>query len=66
MSLSVAQMVKNLPVMQEARVQSPSWEEPLEKDMADALQFSGLENPHGQRSLVDCSPWGHKKSDMTE
>jgi len=20
---------------------------------------------HGQRSLVDCSPWGHKESDMT-
>ena len=21
---------------------------------------------HGQRSLVGCSPWGHKKSDVTE
>ena len=21
---------------------------------------------HGQRSLAGCSPWGHKKSDMTE
>ena len=21
---------------------------------------------HGQRSLVDYSPWGHKESDMTE
>ena len=21
---------------------------------------------HGQRSLVDCSPWGHEESDMTE
>ena len=21
---------------------------------------------HGQRSLVGCSPWGHKNSDMTE
>ena len=20
---------------------------------------------HGQRSLVDCSPWGHKESDTT-
>ena len=30
------------------------------------LQDSCLENPHGQRSLVDCSPWGHKKSDTTE
>ena len=30
------------------------------------LQYSGLENPHGQRSLVGYSPWGHKESDMTE
>ena len=21
---------------------------------------------HGQRSLVGCSPWGHKESDVTE
>ena len=21
---------------------------------------------HGQKSLVDCSPWGHTVSDMTE
>ena len=30
------------------------------------LQYSCLENPHGQRSLVAYSPWGHKESDMTE
>ena len=30
------------------------------------LQYSGLENPHGQKSLVGCNPWGHKESDMTE
>ena len=30
------------------------------------LQYSCLENPHGQRSLVGCSPWGRKESDMTE
>ena len=24
------------------------------------------EKPHGQRSLVGYSPWGHKESDMTE
>ena len=30
------------------------------------LQFSCLENPHGQRSLGGCSPWGHKESDTTE
>ena len=30
------------------------------------LQYSCLENPHGQRSLADHSPWGHKESDTTE
>ena len=30
------------------------------------LQYSCLENPHGQRSLVGYSPWGHKKSNPTE
>ena len=30
------------------------------------LQYSGLENPHGQRCLVGCHPWGHKESDMTD
>ena len=30
------------------------------------LQYSCLENPHGQRSLVDYSPWGRKEVDTTE
>ena len=30
------------------------------------LQYSCLENPHGQRSLVGYSPRGHKESDKTE
>ena len=30
------------------------------------LQYSCLENPHGQRSLVGYSPWGCKESDMTK
>ena len=30
----VAQMVKNLPAMQETRVQSLGWEDPLEEGMA--------------------------------
>ena len=30
------------------------------------LQYSCLENPHGQRSLVGYSPWGLKESGMTE
>ena len=31
------------------------------------LQYSCLDKPHGQRTLVGCSPWGHRKeSDTTE
>ena len=30
------------------------------------LQYSCLENPHGQCSLMGYSPWGHKESDITE
>ena len=30
------------------------------------LQYSCLENPHGQRSLAGYSPWGHKESNTTE
>ena len=30
------------------------------------LWYSYLENPHGQRNLVGCSPWDCKESDMTK
>ena len=30
------------------------------------LQYSCLENPHGQRSLAGFSPYGCKESDMTK
>ena len=30
------------------------------------LQYSCLENPHGQRSLAGYSPWSHKELDVTE
>ena len=30
------------------------------------LQYSCLENPHGQRSLEGCSQWGPKQLDTTE
>ena len=51
--------------MQETAVQSLGWKDPLEKGMA-TLQYSCLENPHGQRSLEGYSPWGCKQSDATE
>ena len=37
-------MVKNLPVMQETRVRSLGWEDPLEEGMATTPVFC-LENP---------------------
>ena len=30
------------------------------------VQYSFLENPHGQRSLAGYSPWSYKELDMTE
>ena len=32
----------------------------------NSLQYSCLENPHGEKTLVSYSPWGHKELDMTE
>ena len=61
----VVQMVKNLPAMQESWVQSLGRKEPLEKGMATTPVFWPGKY-HGQRSLVGCSPWGRKESDMTE
>ena len=58
----IAQLVKNLPAMSETWVQSLSWEDPLEKGKAT------LPTPvfcHGEFHGL-YSPWGRKKSDMTE
>ena len=49
-------MVKNPPVMQETWVQSLSWEDPLEKEMATnssvlAWRIPGTEEPGGVQSL---------------
>ena len=32
----------------------------------NSLQYSCLENPHGQRILVGYNAWGHKEMDTTE
>ena len=52
----VAQMVKNLPAMQETRVQSLGWEDPLEKGMAThsnvlAWRIPWTEEPGGLQSM---------------
>jgi len=60
----VAQVVKNLPAVQETKVQSLGWEDPLEKEMASHTSTLAWKS-YGQRTLVGYSPWGHKKSDMT-
>ena len=56
----VAQLVKNLPAMQETWVQSLGWEDPLEKGKTTqssilARKFHGL-----------YSPWGRKQWDTAE
>ena len=61
----VAQMVKNLPAVQETWVWLPGQEYPLEKGMATHSEFLSGEFCE-QRSLVGCSPWDHKESDTTE
>ena len=67
----MALVVKNTPASAgDIRCQFNPWvrflgqEDPLEE--GNPLQYSGLENPHGQRNLEGCSQWGRKESDMTE
>ena len=55
-------MLKNLPVMQENRVQSLGWEDPLKKEMATYSSILARES-HEQRSLVVCSLFGLKEVD---
>ena len=56
----VPQMVKNLPVVWETWVWSLGWEKSPEERTGNPLQYSRLENPHGQRSLAGYSLWGGK------
>ena len=44
----------------------PGLEDSLGGEHGNPLQYSCLENPHGQRVLVGYSPWGHKESHTTE
>ena len=61
----VAQMVKNLPAMQETQVQSLGRDDPLEKEKDTHSSILAWRIP-GQRSLIGYSSWCHKESDMTE
>ena len=61
----VAQKVKNLPAMQETRVQSLDREDSWRREWLPIPVFLPEES-HGQKSLMGYSPWGHKESDTTE
>ena len=61
----VAQMVKNLPAVWETWIWSLDWRS-LGGGHGNPLQYGCLETPHGQRSLVGCSPLRRKESDTTE
>ena len=57
----VAQMVKNLPVVQETQVRSLGWEEPLEKGIAThssilTWRIPWTEEPGGVQSVGSQSP----------
>ena len=61
----VAQMAKCLPAMRETWIQSPGWEDPLEKEW-QTIPVLLPGKFHGWRSLVGYSPWDCKELDMTE
>ena len=57
----VVQMVKNLPAMQETRVQSLSQEDPLEKEMGTHSSILAWEIPWTEE-LGGLRPWDHTQT----
>ena len=57
---------KNLPAMQETPVGFLGWERYPGGGHGNALQYSWLENPHGQRYPVGYDTWGWMKSYAAE
>ena len=51
----VAQLVKNLPAVQETQARSLGQEDPLEKGMTTHSSLLACRESHGQRSLEGCS-----------
>ena len=58
-------MVENLPTMQETWVQFLGRKDPQRKEWLPTPVLLPREF-HGQWSLADYSPWGHKELDTTE
>ena len=50
-----------MPEIQKTQVQSLSWEDPLEEENGNPLQYSYLENSRDERNLVGYSPQGCKE-----
>ena len=65
MASLVAQMVKNLPVMQETRLQFLGWKIPWRKEWYPTPGFLPGES-HGQRNLAGYSSWHCKELGTTE
>ena len=63
----VAQIVKNLPVIQETRVSSLGQEDSTGEDNGNSLQYSCLENSMDRGACrAIYSPWGSKELGMAE
>ena len=61
----VAQTIKNLPAMQETQFDPWVWKIPWRRSWQPTPAFVPGESP-GERNLAGYSPWGCKKSDVTE
>ena len=62
----VAQTVKNLPAMQGELGSIPELGRSPGGGHGNPLQYSSLENPHGQSIRAGYSPWGCKELNTTE
>ena len=62
----LAQQAKNPPTIRETWIWSLGWEGPLGGGHGNPLQYSCLENPHGQRSLAGYTAYQVAESDTTE
>ena len=58
----IAQLVKNLPAVQETRVRFLGREDPLEKEMATDSSILAWRTPW---TVEGYSPWGSQELDMT-
>ena len=65
MAYLVAQMVENLPAMQETQVRSLGWENVQEKGMATHCSILAWRIPWIERQSME-HPWGHEELDMTQ